>query len=240
MREGESAVRIPPVRSGGLTCSVSGTNGGGPERNDRRGRRMIREGGPDAAASGLRCARPPGDGAPGKAVPALRLPQGLTTDGLSEASERYLRRLLLRMCGVWWNAPHGVWGLQWRRVLPEPGGEGFLGFFAEGEAKHGKIFFFAGRGDFEAVAREKSAVNDVSGALVAVEEGVVLRDAERVGCGKGAEIGRRFAAAPKMERPRKGVFKQNLLAGSGFAAVLGELPLVKGERGRPFSNPRRR
>lgn len=74
-------------------------------------------------------------------------------------------------------------------MVTEPGGEGRLIKVASGQCEHGGHNLGFGCIDAEAVKAEKEIHGLEGDALVAVDEGVVLREAEAIGGGKGSAIG---------------------------------------------------
>ena len=78
---------------------------------------------------------------------------------------------------------------------------------------------------------EKQFRNDQAGALVAVQERVIARDAESVARGQARD--RVLAIGELVLGSRQGRFEQPAITHTGLAAVLGELLVMDGEHDLP-------
>lgn len=99
-----------------------------------------------------------------------------------------------------------------------------------GELQEGRDAFGIRRDELAAIEFQEKFGDDHAGALVAVEERVIARDAEGIAGGEPRE--RALAIDELMPWAGQGRLQQAVIGHAGLAAVFGDLRVVDGERDR--------
>jgi hypothetical protein len=118
--------------------------------------------------------------------------------------------------------------------LAQPGREIAFRELAFGEGEHRDVLFLVGRNELRAVQLQKRPISDMRGALVAVHERMIAREAMRERSREIGEVRRRIAVGVQLLRPRQRRFQQPLVAHPSATAMLGDLAVVDGKNERFF------
>jgi len=119
-------------------------------------------------------------------------------------------------------------------MCPEPIGQFLFGEIAGSEGKHdpGGVHFIERK--FTPVEFEKDVGGHPGRALVAIDERMIACNPEGIGCGKDGKVV--LSVFPAVARSRQCGIEAASIAHTSPAAVLGQLPVMHGQRDR-FPDP---
>jgi hypothetical protein len=122
----------------------------------------------------------------------------------------------------------GMTPLTFRDVSTNPIGQRELGERSVSQCEHGHHAIHIIRRENESVQSEKEFENDKGGALVAIDKGMVSRNAKGVRSRQSSTIG--LSTGREILQPRQGRFEQALIADARGATVSTELSVMDCER----------